>query len=469
MNRIVRLGGTVILFIAGGCTLVKTPTVDSKVKIPEQWATFKQEGGLQQELKVLGWRAIGGEPLQKLIDIALQDNRMIEAAIAGTQGASARYTEATGALLPTLDGDAGLNRTSPSQGSFQGRILKGPFSQYNLTAQFNWEIDLFGALRARRDAQKELFQVSDEELNGVKLSISASVAQCFVTYLHRHALRKVYEEQVEMQKSSVEMVQARRNAGLASDLDLAQSEAELANVQAAVFDVDARIVQTEEACAHYMGKLVPEAVELLRDAAKNSVEKSIELSNVLPVKTPSEVLRKRPDIQAAEHKVIAAGYMHAGAVADLFPRFSLGAALGHLSFLRQDLLDKSSEYWNIVPGVHLPIFSGLRLPSRIDQARADQAQALSSYEDVVLTALNEVESQARQFDLAKDKVETLTRGVTHSKTAYNLANEQYLHGISDYFRVIESQRQLILVRQNRILADEASYLLAVNLVKAVGG
>jgi NodT family efflux transporter outer membrane factor (OMF) lipoprotein len=468
VNKILQFGGTAVLLIASGCITVKTPTVDSKVTVPEQWAAVKQDDS-KDESKVLRWRAIGGEPLQKLIDIALQNNRAIDAAIAGSQGASARYTEATGALLPTLDGDLSLTRTSPSQGSFQGRVLRGPFSQYNLSAQFNWEIDLFGALRARRAAQKELLRVSDEELKGVQLSISANVAHCFLTYLHRHALREVYEEQVKMQESSVEMVRARRDAGLASDLDLAQSEAELSNVRAAVFDVEARIVETEEACAHYLGKHVPEAGALLREAAKGSVEQTLELSSLLPIKTPLEVLRKRPDIQAAEHKVIGAGYLHAGAVADLFPRFSLGAALGHLSFLRQDLLDKSSEYWNIVPGVHLPIFSGLRLSARIDQARADQAQALASYEDVVLIALNEVESQARQFGLARDKAKTLTRGVAHHKTAYNLANEQYLHGISDYFRVLESQRQLILARQNKILAEEASYLLAVNLVKAIGG
>lgn len=468
MKRILRLGGMAVVLVASGCSVVKTPTVDSKVKVPEKWSTFQQEG-VKGDLKVVGWQAIGGDPLQKLIEIALQNNRAIEAAIAGSEGASARYTEATGALLPTLDGELGLTRSSPSRGSFQGRILTGPFSQYNLTAQFNWEVDLFGALRARRAAQKELFQMSDEELKGVRLTVSANVAQCFVTYLHRHALRKVYEEQVSMQEASVDMVRARRNAGLSSDLDLAQSEAELANVRAAVFDVDARIVETEEACAHYFGKLLPEAAQLLRDAAKDSVKKSLELSSVLPVKTPSDVLRNRPDIMAAEHNVISAGYMHAGAIADLFPRFSLGAALGHLSFLRQDLLDKSSEYWNIVPGVHLPIFSGLRLSSRIDQARADQSRALSNYEDVVLTALNEVDSQAKQFDLVKDKVATLRKGVAHHKTAYNLANEQYLHGISDYFRVLESQRRLILAQQNMVLADEASYLLAVSLIKAVGG
>lgn len=468
MKRIVQLGGVVVVLLAGGCSVVKTPAVASRVKIPEQWSTFEQNAR-KEEVMAVGWRAIGGEPLQKLIDLALQSNRAIEAAIAGTQGASGRYTEATGALLPTLDGDMGLTRTSPSQGSFQGRVLRGPFSQYNLSAQFNWEIDLFGALQARRDAQKELFKMSDEELKGVRLAVSANVAQCFVTYLHRHALRKVYEEQVGMQESSLEMVRARRNAGLSSDLDLAQSEAELANVRAAIFDVDARIVETEEACAHYLGKLVPEAIQLLADAARDSGKKSLELSSVLPVKTPSEVLRNRPDILAAEYRLISAGYMHAGAVADLFPRFSLGAALGHLSFLRQDLLDSSSEYWNIVPGVHVPIFSGLRLSSRIEQAKADQVKALSNYEDSVITALNEVDSQARQFQLARNKVATLHGGVAHHQTAYGLANEQYLHGISDYFQVLESQRQLILARQNLVLADEASCLLAVRLVKAVGG
>jgi multidrug efflux system outer membrane protein len=311
--------------------------------------------------------------------------------------------------------------------------------------------------------------MSEEELKGIRLSVSANVAQCFVTYLHRHALRKVYEEQVRMQQSSVEMVRARRNAGLSSDLDLAESEAELANVNAAVFDVDARIAETEELCARHLGKLVPEAVQLLREAAQDAAEKPLQLSSVLPAKTPSEVLRNRPDILAAEHNVISAGFLHTGAVADLFPRFSLGAALGHLSFRRQDLLDKSSEYWNILPGVHLPIFSGLRLSARIDQAKADQRRTLAEYEDILLAALNEVDTQARQFSLAREKVETLRKGVAHHKTAYELANEQYLHGISDYFRVLVSQRQLILAQQNMILADEASYLLATNLIKAVGG
>ncbi len=468
VKGVVRVAGLGMVLMASGCMALKTPTVDSRVTVPAQWSTFQQDG-LSHESEIVGWRAIGGEPLKRLIEVALHNNRTIEGAIAGTQGASARYTEATGALLPTLDGEAGLTRTSPSQGSFQGRILSGPFSQYNLTAQLNWEIDLFGALRARRAAQKELFAVSEEELKGVKLSVAANVAQCFVTYQHRQALRKVYEEQVAIQQSSVEMVRARRNAGLSSDLDLAESEAELATVRALVFDVDARIVETEESCAHQLGTLVPEAARLLREATKDSPEKPPELSGVVPAKTPSEVLRNRPDILAAEHNVVASGYMHAGAVADLFPRFSLGAALGHLSFQRQDLLDKSSEYWNIVPGMHLPIFSGLRLSSRIDQAKADQARILSAYEDVVLTALNEVDSQAKQFGLAREKVETLRKGVTHHKTAYGLANEQYLYGISDYFRVLVSQRQLILAQQNMILADEASYLLAVNLIKAVGG
>ena len=466
MKELVRVCGSVCVFFATGCFALKTPLIDSKVIVPSQWSAFQKES---TGANVLGWNAIGGASLERLIDLALKDNRSIQVAVAEIQGASARYHEATGTLLPTLDGEVGLTRTSPSKGSFQGRVLSGPFSQYSLAAQFNWEIDLFGALRARRAAQKELVEMTEHELKGVKLRVAADVAQCFMTYIHRNELRRVYQEQVAMQQASVEMVRARRNAGLSSDLDLAESEAEFANVEAAIFDVDVRISENEALCTRHLGRMLPETVELLREAANASSVKPLVLSKVLPSHTPSEVLRNRPDILAAEHGLLAAGYQEAGAVADLFPRFSLGAALGHLSFLRQDLLNKSSEYWNIAPGVHFPIFSGLRLSSRIDQTKAERAQAVSRYEDVVLTALNEVESQVAQFRLARKKVETLEKGVAHHKTSHELATEQYLHGISDYFRVLVAQRQLISARQNLILADEASFLLAINLIKAVGG
>jgi NodT family efflux transporter outer membrane factor (OMF) lipoprotein len=269
---------------------------------------------------------------------------------------------------------------------------------------------------------------------------------------------------IKAQTQSVELTRARFEAGLSSQLDVVQSEGQLAVTQATVPALERSARQTIHQLSVLLGQ-EPGALldELLEMAPLPSGPPEV------PVGIPSDLLRRRPDIRQAERLIAAATARIGVATADLFPRFSLTGSLGLQSVKLSDLVASGSTFWSIGPAVQWPIFNAGRIRANIEVQNAREEQALILYEQTVLAALQEVENALTAHYNEQATRNSLIKAVEANSRAFEISNELYARGLVDFLTVLESQRSLYLSEDQ--LAQSGARVSAnlVALFKALGG
>src|SRR5262249_20595128 len=242
---------------------------------------------------------------------------------------------------------------------------------------------------------------------------------------------------------------ARYQAGLTSELDVAQARAQLATTQSQVPTLETAMRQTMYRLGVLLGQ-IPEA--LLEEL---SPERPIPpIPREVVVGLPSELLRRRPDVRRAERELAAATARIGVATADLFPRFSLTSnLLGLQSEDLGDLFLASSRFWTLGPVLSWPIFDAGRIRANIEVQNAREEQALAHYEQVVLTALEEVEDALVAYTREQGRRHALTTAVEANQHAVELANERYTKGLGDFLNVLEAQRALYLSEDQLVQSE----------------
>jgi NodT family efflux transporter outer membrane factor (OMF) lipoprotein len=256
----------------------------------------------------------------------------------------------------------------------------------------------------------------------------------------------------------------RFQAGLSSDLEVAQAEAQLNTTAAEIPSLESSLKQS----AHRLDVLLGSPPGALwDDLAKESPVPALP-SEVL-VGLPSELLRRRPDIRQAERQLAAATAQTGAAMADLFPKFSLTGAAGLQSISASDWFTGPSRFWSIGPTIRWPIFDAGRIRANIAVRNAQQEQALAQYEKTILVAFEDVENSLLNYSREQERYRTLRDAVAANRRAVQMANELYIRGLADFLNVLDNQRSLFAT-ESALAQSEAT--MATNLValyKALGG
>jgi NodT family efflux transporter outer membrane factor (OMF) lipoprotein len=457
-----------IFCILSGCWTGKELDSQSNLVVPKKWSVENCNNSSDSKLD-LGWYVVGGDELLSLIRKSFKENRGLWGAYARLLSAKADYSESSGKLLPELEGELSFTRTSPSGGSFQGQILSGPFSQYSLGINLNWEIDLFRALQARRQASHARLALSATEMKAMRLKLAGDISRCFITYSYYRLQNELNRMILENQKALFGIRNVSYRAGLISTVQLQEVQAALNDAELSILEVGNTNESVVADCTVALGRLPGDGRLLLAEATKEVKNLRIPSVSGILHGRPSEILLSRPDIIKAQAALKATKFEHVAAVRDLFPRFSLGAALGRLSFTESDLLKQNSEYWSIVPGLHFPIFSRLRLSSSIKKAHARYQEALAQYEDSVIRALSEVEMLVRQMHSNYEQIEAIKKNVKIFRSTYNTVLRQEKAGLSQYGEVLEKQRLLLNMRTQLLKACFEYNLKLIRLIESVGG
>jgi outer membrane protein, multidrug efflux system len=189
----------------------------------------------------------------------------------------------------------------------------------------------------------------------------------------------------------------------------------------------------------------------------------------VPVGLPSDLLRRRPDIRRAERQVAAATAQIGVAVAALFPKLSLTGAYGFQSMKTSNLFSPDSQFWNVGPNLSLPLFSGGQIRGNIQVQTALQKQALATYENTVLTALQDVENSMVAYAEAQAARAALARAVTANEEATRISQDLYEKGLTDFLNVLQSEGALYQAQDRLIQNDQLALTSLVALFKALGG
>ena len=228
--------------------------------------------------------------------------------------------------------------------------------------------------------------------------------------------------------------------GLASDLDVAQQEAQVAATASEIPTLETSCRQS----IHKLGTLLGEQPDALSEELSSPAAIPIAPSE-LPIGLPSELLRRRPDIRRDERKLAATVANIGVATADLFPKFSLTGATQLQSISVSNLLSEGSIYWTFGPTVTWPIFEGGKIVGNIDKADAQRDEALITYQQTILNALEEVENEIVAFSRERERYQYLLTEVSASQRALDLSTELYLGGLKNFLDVLDAQRTLLYV------------------------
>jgi NodT family efflux transporter outer membrane factor (OMF) lipoprotein len=328
-----------------------------------------------------------------------------------------------------------------------------------------WEIDIIGAVRNRAKSQKAAFLASQEEYDGV---MTALVAQTVETYIQLRTAQwrlRVIEGNLASQKETMQITQARFNTGLASALDVAQAKS-------IYYATEAQVPAMETNIAEYinqMGILLGEIPwNLANELALPDEATDLTPHMLVSVGIPAEVLRRRPDVRAAEKTIDAKAAMVGARIDDWLPRFFVTGQFGYASTNFQNLFDSNHMYWQVAPSMQWTIFSGTTLTGNIQSARAQLEEAINDYNNTVLTALQEVDNAMTHYRHVSAEVVATQKAFEQAKLTNDLALDLYKKGLVDFQNVLDAQRYLLQYEDDLVVAKSSVSLALVQLYRALG-
>lgn len=474
-----RRGATIAALLLTGCTVGPNYQRPSP-SVPPTFAEAPLQAAATDADLASWWRSFGDPELDKLISRAIAQNLNIAAATARIQEARAREIVAGAAALPEVDAQASAARQRisenaipipPGSGGVGGGsrnvgafgIPGSEFSTFRVGFDASWEIDLFGKTRRSIEAASARTGTAIWNRRDMQVSIAAEVANAYLTLQTLKQRMVTAETEIGRQHRSLQLVAARVRGGLVNGQDLAQQQSEVKAAEAILPPLKAQA----EAQVHALGVLTGETPEAL----------ILELSSIasrasppaVPAGLPSDLLRRRPDIRAAEQSLHAATADIGVATGDLYPRFSLSALPALVSTTLATLLEWGSRSYSATANVDWPIFNGGRTRANIAVANAQQQQALISYRKTILTALQDVEDALSNIDNDRRQIASLDAAHRAAERAENIAGTRYRGGLVTYSDVLQAEASRISLETQLIQARGALSRDTVALFKALGG
>lgn len=453
-----------------GCLLGPT-YVQPEIEMADAWRSAVAEE-MQQESPPITfwWESLGDTVLTDLIRRAELANLNLKSAVARVRESRAARGIARGDYFPSITLGGAYSYFKLAENSPAGQFVIGSGGtieaddSWQASGDVFWEIDLFGRIRRQNEAAGAQFQASIEDYRDVLVTLYAEVAAAYVdvrTFQTRLAFAR---QNAELQRETVQLTRDRFNAGLVSGLDVSQAETNLASTEAEIPTLESALNSSLNRVAVLLGEQ-PGTVhgELSDGGAIPTPPDSIATG------LPAELLRRRPDVRRAERLLAAQTALIGAAKADLFPTFSLTGILELFAPNAGDLFTGESVGWSLVPGVRWNIFSGGKIRSNIKVQEARTEQLLYFYEQSVLLALEEVENALVAFEREKVRRDRLADAVTAAERSMVIVRTQYLSGLIDFQRYLDSERALF--RQQDLLAACEGQVVRnlIGLNKALGG
>ncbi|WP_408580329.1 efflux transporter outer membrane subunit [Burkholderia ubonensis] len=412
----------------------------------------------------LGWRQFFVDPqLQQLIARALANNRDLRIATLNIDAARAQYRLQRAAQFPEIDANLGLNsqRLSPGlRAPGQSPLINTFSAGVGLT---NFEIDLFGRVRSMSHAAQEQYLATVEAQRSVHISLVAEVGNAYLTLMADRELLKLAQDTLKNQQDVAAMIHRGKLAGGMAQLDEHRADTQVQTAQVAVEQYTRQVAQDENALTLLIGGgPLPAGVTNAMPLGNQHVLAEF------PEGLPSTLLERRPDIMAAEHRLIAANANIGAARAAFFPRITLTGMLGVASATLAGLFSGGAA-WLFAPQLTMPIFDGGRNSANLDLATVEKDVNVANYERTIQSAFREVADSMAARTTFEREVNAQQKMIHDISETQRLAQMRFQNGVDDYFGVFDAQRQLFQAQQLLVTYKLAGLTSRVTLYKALGG
>jgi len=425
------------------------------------------------------WSSFQDATLTSLIERCTVESLDAREAVLRIDEARAQRDVAAAGFWPTLSANAGFTRQRLSLNTPTGALIgsvgkapgvppgfsiPNPYSQYQLGLSASWELDLFGRMRRSVEAADADWLSSVEASRDVRVSLASEVARTYMDLRATQLRRAILTESLATQRELADLTRQRRDAGLTTDLDVADAAAQVDASRAQLPVIERQLTEDVNELSRLIGREPGAlAAELAQVRPVPAAPPSV------PIGLPADLVRRRPDIRRAEAGLHAATARVGVAVADFFPRLTLGAQGGYQSQTLSALVSAASRFGTAGPALELPIFQGNRLRAslRLEDVRAQEAAI--DYARTVLGALHEVDNALAAYGADQDRRVALESAVANSREALTLARQRYESGVANFVDVLDAERT---VQQNELARADATEAVSTDLVllyRTLGG
>ena len=411
----------------------------------------------------IGWRDFLADPrLQRLVEIALKNNRDLRVAMLNGAQVQAHYRIQRAALAPQVSGFAAQSSSrTPGSLTSTGRPLVA--HEYDVGVSASWEIDLFGRLRSLSDAALEQYFATAYARQAAEILLVSQVADQYLTTLAFDEQLAVTKQTLETAQASYKIVKLQFDTGTAPELTLqqAQSVVEQANANYAA-QVRSR-AQAENGLVLLVGEPLPADLPPALTMGQQKI-----LADV-PAGLPSDLLARRPDILQAEALLRSENANIGAARAAFFPRISLTGSLGSASASLGGLFGAGSLAWSFLPSITVPIFQGGALQASLDAAKIQKDIGIAQYEKAIQTAFREVADGLAARGTYDEQLAAQERYTATQQRSLELAQFRYRNGVDSYLNVLTAQTGLYSAQQTLVATRLQRLTSLVDLYRSLGG
>ncbi|CAD2243296.1 efflux transporter outer membrane subunit [Xanthomonas arboricola] len=463
----------VVASLATGCAVGPTytrPAAPLPDRYAGQAAVEVRPAARPAELSIW-WTGFDDADLSRYVTQALAQNLDLAQATARVTQARAGLTAATAALLPSGNISGNATRAYQSLETPLGQVLNSTpnFDRYASTYEANlgasWELDLFGGLRRGRQAALADYQASEAGAAATRLAVAAQTADIYISIRGLQARLEVAQRQVATQQGLLSMVTLLHGKGLAPELQLHQAQGALAQAQASVPGIESGLVAAMNALDVMLG--VPPGTH----RAELAATKPIPLApRIAETGTPGDLLRRRPDLIAAERRLAASNARIGVAMAEYYPKFSLSGLLGSATAISgANLFTGDASQSAGVLGLRWRLFDFGRINAQIAQAKGQEAEQLAAYRLAVLRATEDVENAFTALVKREQQASVLAQGVDALGKARTASALAYEKGVVSLIEVLNADEQLLRASDAQVQARTDAARSAVATFRALGG
>jgi NodT family efflux transporter outer membrane factor (OMF) lipoprotein len=415
-----------------------------------------------QLLRANWWELFGDDQLNALEQQVGVANQDVKAAEARFREARALVGYARAAEFPTLGVGAAASslRDSPNQPYFPLPNSRAT-GDFQLPLDLSYEVDLWGRIRRSVVAAGAQAQASAADLETLKLTLHAELAIDYFELRSADAQQRLLDETVKAYSDSLELTRARLEGGASPESDVAQAKTQLDTARVQATDIAVQRAQYEHAIAVLIGQ--PPASFALPPAPLDSQPPAV------PVRVPSELLERRPDIAAAERRAGAANEQIGIALSAYYPSLSLNGAAGLESSSIASWFNWPSRFWAVGLSMAETVFDGGRRRAVTAAARAAYDGSIAGYRQTTLTAFQEVEDNLAALRILEREAGQQDEAVESAKNNLRIFNDRYVGGRDSYLQVITAQTAYLDNERNQVDVRRRRMDATVLLVKALGG
>ncbi|MDV6441343.1 multidrug efflux RND transporter outer membrane subunit OprN [Pseudomonas aeruginosa] len=395
----------------------------------------------------LWWKQFDDPTLNQLVEQSLSGNRDLRVAFARLRAARALRDDVANDRFPVVTSRASADIGKGQQpGVTEDRVNS---ERYDLGLDSAWELDLFGRIRRQLESSDALSEAAEADLQQLQVSLIAELVDAYGQLRGAQLREKIALSNLENQKESRQLTEQLRDAGVGAELDVLRADARLAATAASVPQLQAEAERARHRIATLLGQR-PE--ELTVDLSPRDLPA---ITKALPIGDPGELLRRRPDIRAAERRLAASTADVGVATADLFPRVSLSGFLGFTAGRGSQIGSTACDLGSV--------------RARLRGAKADADAALASYEQQVLLALEESANAFSDYGKRQERLVSLVRQSEASRAAAQQAAIRYREGTTDFLVLLDAEREQLSAEDAQAQAEVELYRGIVAIYRSLGG